>query len=220
MKKHIKKIIVSALLILVLIAAFLYSGTPNTNSDFTDHPSGDTSIEETQTDNPLQPVALQDESEQPSNFPDLESTPAKNDNKQQNSSGTEVAVAKNLCSLQIRCDAILGNMDKLKQEKINIIPKNGVIFEKKDVEFFENESVFDILLRETKNNGIHFEFEMTPAYNSAYIEGISNIYEFDCGQLSGWKYSVNGVSPNHGCSQHKISSGDVIDIFFALDLTK
>ena len=27
------------------------------------------------------------------------------------------------------------------------------------------------------------EFEVTPVYNSNYIEGINNLYEFDCGEL-------------------------------------
>lgn len=40
------------------------------------------------------------------------------------------------------------------------------------------------------------ESNWTPAYNSAYIEGIGNLYEFDCGNLSGWMYSVNGVWPD------------------------
>ena len=31
----------------------------------------------------------------------------------------------------------------------------------------------------------------TPIYNSAYIEGIHNLYEFDCGSLSGWENLYN-----------------------------
>ena len=40
-----------------------------------------------------------------------------------------------------------------------------------------------------KKNKIHMEFENTPLYNSAYVEDIANLYEFDCGELSGWMYS-------------------------------
>lgn len=29
-------------------------------------------------------------------------------------------------------------------------------------------------------------------YNSAYVQGINNLYEKDCGQWSGWMYEVNG----------------------------
>ena len=36
-----------------------------------------------------------------------------------------------------------------------------------------------------KANKIHMESSFTPVYNSAYIEGIHNLYEFDVGKLSG-----------------------------------
>ena len=57
-----------------------------------------------------------------------------------------------------------------------MIPSNGVIYKTKKVKFYKNESVFDVLLRETRNNKIHMEYEMTPIYNSNYIEGIHNLY--------------------------------------------
>ncbi len=47
-------------------------------------------------------------------------------------------------------------------------------------------------------------------YNSAYIEGIHNLYEFDCGELSGWMYKVNDWFPNYGCSRYQLKDGDVI----------
>ena len=56
--------------------------------------------------------------------------------------------------------------------------------------------------------GIHMESTWTPAYNSAYIEGIGNLYEFDCGAESGWMYAVNGWFPNYGCSQYALQDGD------------
>ena len=40
-------------------------------------------------------------------------------------------------------------------------------------------------------------------YNSVYIEGINNLYEFDCGELSGWMYKVNGWFPNYGLRYRK-----------------
>ena len=47
-------------------------------------------------------------------------------------------------------------------------------------------------------------------YNSYYVEGIGNLYEFDCGSESGWMYKVNGWFPNYGCSSYTLSDGDVI----------
>ena len=64
----------------------------------------------------------------------------------------------------------------------------------------EGDTVFDVLQRVCRAQGIHMESNWTPAYNSAHIEGIGNLYEFDCGNLSGWMYSVNGVWPDYGCS--------------------
>ena len=37
--------------------------------------------------------------------------------------------------------------------------------------------MFNVLQREMRKAGIHMEFEDTPMYNSAYIEGINNLYE-------------------------------------------
>ncbi len=51
--------------------------------------------------------------------------------------------------------------------------------------------MFNVLQREMKKAGIQMEFENTPMYNSAYIEGINNLYEFDVGELSGWMYKVD-----------------------------
>ena len=64
------------------------------------------------------------------------------------------------------------------------------------------------------------EFEDTPMYHSAYIEGIGNLYEFDVGELSGWMYSVNGWFPNYGCSRYQLQNGDVICWVYTCDLGK
>ena len=118
------------------------------------------------------------------------------------------------CTLVVRCDSMLEHLDMLDKNKVNVIPENGIILNEQTVIFEEGDSVFDVLLRELKNRKIHFEFVKTPAYDSVYIEGIANLYEFDCGDLSGWLYSVNGVRPTYGCSQYKVKNGDKIDVFF------
>ena len=64
------------------------------------------------------------------------------------------------------------------------------------------------------------EASWTPIYNSAYIEGIHNLYEFDCGNLSGWMYRVNGWYPNYGCSRYQLENGDVVEWRFTCDLGK
>lgn len=122
------------------------------------------------------------------------------------------------CTLSVRCDTILKNMAWLDPEKVELVPKDGVIFTERSVTFYEGESVFNVLLREMKKNKIHMEYSNTPIYNSAYIEGINNLYEFDCGELSGWMYKVNGWFPNYGCSRYQLKQGDKIEWVYTCDL--
>lgn len=122
------------------------------------------------------------------------------------------------CTLSVRCDTILENIAWLDKEKVQLVPKDGVIYAEKTVTFYEGESVFNLLVREMKRNKIHMEFENTPIYNSAYIEGIGNLYEFDCGELSGWMYKVNNWFPNYGCSRYQLKEGDKVEWLYTCDL--
>ncbi|MBZ9634848.1 DUF4430 domain-containing protein [Clostridium sp. FP1] len=125
---------------------------------------------------------------------------------------------KYTCTLSVTCASILNNMSKFNKDKLEVLPKNGMIYKTQTVSFSKGEAVFDVLLREMKKNKIHMEFEMTPIYNSNYIEGINNLYEFDCGELSGWMYKVNGWYPNYGCSRYVLKKGDVIEWVYTCDL--
>ena len=124
------------------------------------------------------------------------------------------------CTISISCKTILSNMDNLKEGKESLVPSNGVILGSTSVEISDGDSVFDILKKVTRNNGIHMEYVNTPGYDSAYIEGIGNLYEKDCGGASGWMYSVNGSRPDYGCSQYKVNDGDVIRFDYTCDLGK
>lgn len=121
-------------------------------------------------------------------------------------------------TLSVSSRTILDNMDKFNKDKLEVLPDDGVIYKAQKVTFYEGESVFDVLLREMKKNKIHMEFSMTPIYNSNYIEGINNLYEFDCGELSGWMYKVNGWFPNYGSSRYVLKDGDVVDWVYTCDL--
>lgn len=122
------------------------------------------------------------------------------------------------CTLTVRCDTILDNMDWLDKEKIELVPEDGVIFATKTVTFYQGESVLNVLQREMKKAKIHMEFTNTPMYNSAYIKGINNLYEFDCGEISGWMYKVNDWFPNYGCSRYQLKDGDVIEWLYTCNL--
>ncbi|MBQ7794614.1 MAG: DUF4430 domain-containing protein [Clostridia bacterium] len=66
-----------------------------------------------------------------------------------------------------------------------------------------------------REHGIHIEFSKTPAYNSVYIEGIGNLYQMDCGDMSGWLYRVNGEIPDKGSSEVYIKDGDRIEWLYS-----
>ena len=115
------------------------------------------------------------------------------------------------CTFSIECSTILNNLSDLDPEKLEMVPSDGVILKATTVTFYEGESVFDVLQRVCKEHGIHMEASWTPIYNSAYVEGIHNLYEFDCGNESGWMYRVNGWYPNYGCSRYQLAQGDVVE---------
>lgn len=122
------------------------------------------------------------------------------------------------CTLEIRCDVLLDNMDQMTKEKAALVPENGVLLETVEVEFTDGNSVFDVFRKILREEKIHFEYVDASAYDSVYIEGIGNIYEYDCGPQSGWMYSVNGVYPGLGCSAYTLADGDVIVFNYTCDL--
>lgn len=124
------------------------------------------------------------------------------------------------CTLTVECSTILDNMEKLDTAKTALVPEDGVLYATREVTFYEGETVFDVLKREMQNEKIHLEFSTNPLYNSSYVEGIGNLYEFDCGDLSGWSYCVNGWFPNYGCGRYLVSEGDVIEWHYTCDLGK
>ena len=129
------------------------------------------------------------------------------------------------CTISISCGTILANWDAWDEwdeetaaAKKPLVPSDGVILPSTTVTFSEGESVYDVLQRVCRENGIHMESSWTPMYNSAYVEGINNLYEFDVSQGSGWMYRVNGWFPNYGCSRYALQNGDVVEWLYTCDL--
>lgn len=122
------------------------------------------------------------------------------------------------CTISISCATILDNRDQLKAAKADYVPDDGVILPVTEATFYEGETVFDVLQRLCRENDIPMESSWSPMYKSAYIEGIAQLYEFDCGELSGWMYSVNGVWPDYGCSGYTLHDGDTVVWSYTCDL--
>lgn len=126
--------------------------------------------------------------------------------------------AAEYCTVSISCETLLDNMDSLKKNKRSLVPSDGVILAPVKAELQDGDSVFDVSKRLCMEMRIPFEFTLTPVYNTAYIEGIYNLYEFDCGSGSGWIYTVNGVKPSVGCSDYPVHSGDSVEWHYTCSL--
>lgn len=127
---------------------------------------------------------------------------------------------KNTCTISISCATILNNMDKLKNSKKSLVPSDGRILKETTVTFKNGDTVFDVLKKTCTDRKIHLEFSIAPLYNSVYIEGINNLYEFDCGSASGWMYRVNGTYNSYSCSEIKVENGDKIQWLYTCDMGK
>lgn len=50
--------------------------------------------------------------------------------------------------------------------------------------------------------------------SGSYVKGINGLFEFDKGPQSGWKYSVNGYTPNVGAGSYSVKVGDNISWYY------
>lgn len=139
------------------------------------------------------------------------STLAGNEGGTQQESGSSVTVS-------INCGTILNNWGDLKESKRSFVPSDGWILGATSVPIKNGDTVYDVLVRVTKAQGIQMEASYTPMYGAYYIEGINQLYEFDCGNLSGWMYRVNGWYPNYGASKYQVKAGDNIEWLYTCDL--
>lgn len=128
----------------------------------------------------------------------------------QGAAAVEGDIPAQTCTIEVRCDTILDNMGDLAPGKSSCVPANGVILAASTVRFAQGDTVLDVLKAASSATGLQLEYSYTPGYGSYYVEGINNLYEFDCGNESGWMYKVNGWFPNYGCSEYQVHDGDVI----------
>ena len=250
-QKNKWKIILPVLMIAVLVAAFCFGGNPSTSGDGeaanqnppisalpeAEAPPAPGTVEQEQTDPPLNPTDTTEKEPEPKPAPVPPQLPAETvtESVQDQYLTDPVPEGKPLpaepqdatisttaytCTISISCATVLENMDALDSTKTDLIPADGWILLPTSVTFYEGESVFNVLQRTCKQQKIHMEFEDTPIYNSAYIEGIHNLYEFDAGELSDWRYSVNDWFPNYGCSRYALRDGDEICWVYTCDLGK
>ena len=124
------------------------------------------------------------------------------------SQASSSAPVEKSCSFQIDCSAAL-RYPGISSDLLEILPENG-IFYSGTVVLQEGETVFDVLLRITRTQGIHLDFVESPALRTKYIRGIGNLYEIDCGSTSGWTYYVDNNFASTSCDQYTLQGGETV----------
>ena len=120
-----------------------------------------------------------------------------------------------VCMFSIECSTAISHADQLDAAIKKYLPDDGTILSPTDIPFSEGESVADVLRRVCDENGI--ALETSGASGTLYVEGIGHLYEFDCGEGSGWMYKVNGEFPNFGCDSYLLSAGDTVEWIYTCD---
>lgn len=226
MKKNRTKIIAGIIIIISLIAAFFVNSEEFQNQSFDEVQveeiikESEPKSEEIKQPPKEEPVIEQKRQEKPEKSEEVEIIEDAEPIIEEISEPESEKKDELTCTLSVRCDTIIKNIELLNEEKRELLPENGVIYPEQTVIFSDNESVFDLLLREMKKNNIHLEFVKTPGYNSAYIEGISNFYEFDCGDFSGWMCKVNGQFLKCGPSDYILKDNDKVEWVYTCNLGK
>ena len=91
-------------------------------------------------------------------------------------------------------------MKALSAGKEGYVPADGTVLAVSKVEMKDGDSVFDVLKRACDLADIQLEYSYTLIYESYYVEGIHQLYEFDCGSESGWMISFNNWFMDQGAS--------------------
>ena len=117
-------------------------------------------------------------------------------------------------TMTIRCDTIAGKSDS------EYIPEDGCILDVTDFQIEEGDTVFDVLSEAAQTYGLQVENTGSSgsAHGLVYIAGINYIYEMDFGDLSGWVYHVNGITPSRNCGEYVLSDGDAIEWLYTTEL--
>lgn len=125
-------------------------------------------------------------------------------------------------TVRIDCSTVWDNEEDLDPALIEggYLPADGVFLPETAVPFTEGETAFDVLMRAAAMEDLQVDYQGgdSTLYGTAYIRGIQHLYEFSCGPLSGWTYSVNGEFPDRGSSGYPLAADDRVEWIYTCDL--
>lgn len=112
------------------------------------------------------------------------------------------------CTVTVECKSILSHMNDLKEGHEEFVPDDGYIIKDYTYKAKKGYTAYDALKDACKKSDIKLTAKST-SYGT-YVSGINNLDEFDCGNQSGWMYSVNGQFPNTSCGNLTVKDKDNI----------
>ncbi len=115
------------------------------------------------------------------------------------------------CDVTIDCTILLSNMDKLNKNARKYVPDSGKLLDKTSIKIKKGSSAYDVLTAVCKQKKIAYDAEYSAIYKTSYVKGIGYLYEKMAGDMSGWLYLVDGVTPNVGASAYKLKGGEHIE---------
>ena len=134
----------------------------------------------------------------------------------------DVEQAEMSVTVKISCETVFTHYDSLSESVKNadIIPRDGIIVPAGEFALREGDTAFDVLRRILAYNKIPLDYSGSSdsGLQSVYVKGIANLYERDCGELSGWMYRVNGQFPQVSCSDFALNDGDVMEWVYSCEL--
>ncbi|MGN0454770.1 MAG: DUF4430 domain-containing protein [Ruminococcus sp.] len=117
-------------------------------------------------------------------------------------------------TVQVKIDCTTA-LDKLSDDLKDYIPTDGIIADEA-VSYSDGDTAFSVLTKVTKSNKIQLDY--TGSEPSVYVRGISNLYEFSCGNLSGWMVNINGNYIQTSASEAEVKPGDTVAWRYTCDL--
>ncbi|MCH5299965.1 MAG: DUF4430 domain-containing protein [Ruminococcus sp.] len=127
---------------------------------------------------------------------------------------TEETKNTDVVNVKVDCITALSSLpDALKNG--NYIPEDGIIIDTA-VEYKDGDTPFTVLTKAAKKDKIQIDYNGEGT--SVYLRGISHLYEFDCGSLSGWMVCINGEFTNVGANSINVKPNDTVEWRYTCDL--
>ena len=121
------------------------------------------------------------------------------------------------CTVAVDCTTVYERLDEFSEYE-PVVPEGGIVIAEMEVTLPAGSSVYDFLLEAAKQSNIAVSHEGSDALANFYIDGINGLFEFDCGDLSGWMYFVDGESPNKTCGDYIVGDGQKIEFRYTCNL--